>query len=93
MQRAATFDALVADKERPAGRSAVERVEARDRAILAFLEDGSASFEAVLASLAEEAGWTNGNREEACRLALRRLCLKKLVVHAGDTYMLPMESP
>lgn len=72
-------------------RSAVDAVEARDRAILAFLKEGSASFEALLQAIPEEAGWTNGQRSEACMLALRRLHLKKLVVKAGDTWMLPYE--
>jgi len=72
-------------------RSAVDAVEARDRAILAFLADGPASFEAVCASLEEESHWTNGQRAEACTLALRRLKLKNLVSKAGDTWMLPHE--
>lgn len=70
-------------------RSAVDAVEARDRAILTFLKEGEASFEAVCASLEEEASWTNGQRAEACTLALRRLKLKNLVIKAGDTWMLP----
>jgi hypothetical protein len=70
-------------------RSAVEAVEARDRAILAFLQDGEASFQAVLAAIPEEDGWTNGQHREACTLALRRLKLKNLVINAGDTWMLP----
>jgi hypothetical protein len=70
-------------------RSAVELVEARDRAILAFLEDGPASFLAVVHAIPEEAEWTNGQRAEACTLALRRLHLKKLVTKAGDSWMLP----
>lgn len=70
--------------------TAVDAVEARDRAILAFLKDGEASFPAVLAALPEEDGWTNGQRSEACLLALRRLAFKKLVVKAGDTWMLPV---
>lgn len=69
-------------------RSAVDAVEARDRAILAFLKDGCASFEAVLNAIPEEDGWTNGQRVEACTLALRRLRLKNLVMKAGDTWML-----
>jgi len=72
----------------PAPRSAVEAVEARDRAILDFLEDGGATFQSVLASLPEEIGWSDSQRAEACTLALRRLCLTKRVVRAGDTYML-----
>ena len=93
IQRASAFDALVAEKVRQpaAAMSAVDLVEARDRAILVFLKDGSASFEAVRHAIPEEPGWTNGQRAEACQLALRRLALKKLVVHAGDTWMLPME--
>ena len=71
-------------------RSAVDAVEARDRAILAFLKEGAASYPAVLAAIPEEPDWTDRQRAEACTLALRRLCLKNLVVHAGDTYMLPM---
>ena len=68
--------------------TAVDLVEARDRAILAFLKDGAASFPAVLNALPEDPTWTNGQREEACRLALRRLVLKNLVVTAGNTYLL-----
>jgi hypothetical protein len=70
-------------------RTAVELVEARDAAILAFLEDGPASFEAVCASLEEEPGWTNGQRAEACTLALRRLKLKNEIRKVGDSWMLP----
>jgi hypothetical protein len=74
----------------PAPRTAVDAVEARDRAILAFLKDGAASYPAVLAAVAEEDGWSDAQRSEACTLALRRLCLKQLVVKAGDAYMLSM---
>lgn len=70
-------------------RSAVDAVEERDRAILAFLKEGCASFEAVLQAIPEEVGWTNGQRAEACTLALRRLRLKNLVMKAGNTWMLP----
>jgi hypothetical protein len=70
-------------------RSAVELVEARDRAILAFLEDGPATFESVCASLQEEPGWTPNQREEACTLALRRLKLKDHVQKIGDSWILP----
>lgn len=59
--------------------------------ILEFLEDGPASFAAVCAALEEEPDWTNGQRAEACTLALRRLKLKNLVTKAGDTWMLPHE--
>ena len=69
-------------------RSAVDAVEARDRAILAFLKEGAASFEAVVNAIPDEDGWTNGQRSEACTLALRRLRLKNLVMKAGDTWML-----
>lgn len=72
----------------PIVRSAVDAVEARDQAILAFLQEGGASYQAVLANLPEETGWTDNQRAEACTLALRRLCLSKRVVRAGDTYML-----
>ena len=71
-------------------RSAVELVEARDRAILEFLADGPATFESVCASLQEEPGWTTAQRAEACTLALRRLKLKNDVVKAGDTWQLPL---
>jgi len=71
-------------------RSAVDAVEARDRAILAFLKEGEASFEAVVNAIPDEPGWTNGQRSEACMLALRRLRLKNLVMKAGDTWMLPV---
>lgn len=71
-------------------RSAVDAVEARDRAILAFLKEGSASFEAVVNAIPDEDGWTNGQRAEACTLALRRLRLKNLVTKAGSTWMLPV---
>lgn len=73
-------------------RSVVDIVEARDRTILEFLKDGSASFEAVMAALHEDGDWTVSQKREACALALRRLCLKKLIVKAGDTYMLPQAS-
>ncbi len=72
----------------PVPRSAVDAVEARDRAILAFLGDGGASFQAVLAALHEQDDWTDAQRAEACTLALRRLCLTKRVVRTGDTYVL-----
>jgi len=71
-------------------RSAVDAVEARDRAILAFLKEGSASFEAVVQAIPDEDEWTTSQRSEACMLALRRLALKGRVVKAGTTWMLPV---
>jgi hypothetical protein len=56
--------------------------------ILAFLEDGPATFESVCASLQEEPDWTPSQRAEACTLALRRLKLKDHIRKAGDTWML-----
>lgn len=88
MRRRRRLDPLPHAPQAPP-RSAVEAVDARDRAILAFLKEGAASFKAVLNALPDDATWTNGQRAEACTLALRRLRLKQLVVNAGDTWMLP----
>jgi hypothetical protein len=72
----------------PIARSAVEAVEERDAAILAFLADGAASFAAVRANVPRDPDWTDAQHAEACGLAIRRLGLKKLISRTGDTVML-----
>jgi hypothetical protein len=63
-------------------------IEARDFAIRKRLNESPATLAQILQAMPLEADLTDAQRGEACRRALRRLVIKKVIYDVGDTWRL-----